>query len=686
MSRMTAVLAAAFFLCLGSNLPAFHGHGGGGGGHMGGGHMGGGHMGGGHMGGGMHHGGFSGGMHHSGGFSGGTIHHGGGFSGGAIHHGGGFSGGTTHHFSAPQQHHIATPQHHFNQGGFNQGGAALGNAGGARHSGQLNMSNHTGHQLQNSPSFMSRHNGAATLSQNHAHLGNSTSVHNRGNNGANALASRHAGHQGAAGLGNSNGNRVTHHTVQSGQSFASRHHGNGSTIGNSGGVNHNHGAQSNLAGRHNGGQGVASIADRGARHQGVGVGNHHLQAGAIGANAGRHVHNVNANHFWNGVGRGVGHNLAGFHGHHHGGGVGGNNGGNGNGHHHHGGYYGGNFRNNRLWFGFGTGFWPYYAWNYRPFWGGYGRFGFGFGGLGFGGYGYPGWGFGSYGLNGYGMGYGLGGYGLGYGGYGGYGLGYGNYGYNSYCSYMPGYSIYGNNYGYGYSPYASSGYYGSNGYGSNYSGYGNAPLTTGNPADGLQVPGSPVTMAQINPNVPAGTDPNAAVRAQSADDDFAGQGEAEFKDGNYEKAAKHWRHALLDDPKNGVLVMLLSQSLFASGKYDEAAGAAQQGMLLMEEKDWGVVVVNYKEIYPKIGDYTTQLRALEKARKEKPDNPALRFLLGYHYAFLGYPTEAMAELDKTISLAPQDEIAVKLKESLEAKVKKTATKDAPVEVVPKKPN
>jgi hypothetical protein len=27
MSRMTAVLAAAFFLCLGSNLPAFHGHG-----------------------------------------------------------------------------------------------------------------------------------------------------------------------------------------------------------------------------------------------------------------------------------------------------------------------------------------------------------------------------------------------------------------------------------------------------------------------------------------------------------------------------------------------------------------------------------------------------------------------------------------------------------------------------------
>lgn len=192
-------------------------------------------------------------------------------------------------------------------------------------------------------------------------------------------------------------------------------------------------------------------------------------------------------------------------------------------------------------------------------------------------------------------------------------------------------------------------------------------------------------MAQIDPSTPAGVDPNTTVRAQSADDNFASQGEAEFKDGNYEKAAKNWRHALLDDPKNGVLVMLLSQSLFASGKYDEAAGAAQQGMLLMEEKDWGVVVANYKEIYPKIGDYTTQLRSLEKARKEKPDNPALRFLLGYHYAYLGYPTEAMVELDKTISLAPQDEIAVKLKDLLEAKVKKTTTKEVPAAPVPNDP-
>lgn len=194
---------------------------------------------------------------------------------------------------------------------------------------------------------------------------------------------------------------------------------------------------------------------------------------------------------------------------------------------------------------------------------------------------------------------------------------------------------------------------------------------------------APVQVAQADPNL-------ATVRAQTpdGDQDFGAAGEAEFKAGNYEKAVKTWRHAVLDDPKNGVLVMMLGQGLFASGKFDEAAGATQQGMLLLKEEDWGVVVSNYRELYSKIGDYTTQLRALEKARKDKPEDPALRFLLGFHYAYLGFPNEAVKELDKAISLAPQDELAGRLKDVLDAKLKKapgkksTVTDSLPVPPVP----
>ena len=330
------------------------------------------------------------------------------------------------------------------------------------------------------------------------------------------------------------------------------------------------------------------------------------------------------------------------------------------------GYYGNNFRHNRVWFGVGSGFWPYYAWNYRPFWGGgWGggyRYGWGWGrpwrfGLG--------WGYPLFGLGyGWGGGYGLGGYG--YGGYG-YGDGFGGYGYNSCCMYTPGYSTYSNGYSYAPSSY-----------------YGNSPASTAYSVDNTPPAEEPVQLAQADPSL-------ATVRAQTPDSDldFGAAGEAEFKGGNYEKAVKNWRHAVLDDPKNGVLVMMLSQGLFASGKFDEAAGATQQGMLLLKEEDWGVVIANYRELYAKVGDYTTQLRALEKARKDKPEDPALRFLLGFHYAYLGFPNEAVKELDKAIALAPQDELAGRLKEVLDAKLKKasgnskSAVKDSvPVPPVP----
>lgn len=144
--------------------------------------------------------------------------------------------------------------------------------------------------------------------------------------------------------------------------------------------------------------------------------------------------------------------------------------------------------------------------------------------------------------------------------------------------------------------------------------------------------------------------------------DFARQGEAAFKAGNYAKAARAWRHAALDDPQNGTLVMMLAQALFATSNYDEAAGATQQGMLLLPEDKWNVVVGHYQELYTKVGDYTTQLRSLEDARKAKPDDPALRFLLGYHYGYLGYPDRAVKELDKGLELAAKDELAQKLRD------------------------
>ena len=46
---------------------------------------------------------------------------------------------------------------------------------------------------------------------------------------------------------------------------------------------------------------------------------------------------------------------------------------------------------------------------------------------------------------------------------------------------------------------------------------------------------------------------------------------------------------------------------------------------------------------------------------ENPKDPAQRFLLAYHYAYLGYPQPAVAQLDKVVELEPRDEIAAQLR-------------------------
>ena len=167
------------------------------------------------------------------------------------------------------------------------------------------------------------------------------------------------------------------------------------------------------------------------------------------------------------------------------------------------------------------------------------------------------------------------------------------------------------------------------------------------------------TTAAVAPNAP----PNEQLENSL---DYAGQGEIAFREGKYEQAVQDWRHALVDDPQNGAIVLLLSQALFAAGQHVEAAGALQAALSMLPEDKWGTVVFHYKELYPNIQNYTDQLRAVEKLGDANPDLPASHLLLGYHFGYLGYPREAVKELKKTLESSPKDEIARKLHDTFSA--------------------
>jgi tetratricopeptide (TPR) repeat protein len=220
----------------------------------------------------------------------------------------------------------------------------------------------------------------------------------------------------------------------------------------------------------------------------------------------------------------------------------------------------------------------------------------------------------------------------------GYGSPFGFWGY-------PGYGFYG--FGYPWFWYGLGGY--GYGYGRGY-GYGN---------NGYYQPVNQFAVAQQGQQMPQAGGGDAT--------EFASAGEAAFKAGDYQMAVKEWRHALVEAPNNGALVLLLAQGLFATGQYDEAAGAVQHAIQTLPQDKWGLVVANYTELYKSNTDFTNQLRALEAA-VEKQSTPANQFLLGYQYGYLGYSKQAVRELDKGLKLAPKDDIARKLRAVFAAKL------------------
>ena len=83
-----------------------------------------------------------------------------------------------------------------------------------------------------------------------------------------------------------------------------------------------------------------------------------------------------------------------------------------------------------------------------------------------------------------------------------------------------------------------------------------------------------------------------------------------------------------------------------------------------------------------MGDYTSQLKALEAAVKQQQNDPALRFLLGFHYGYLNYPQQAVRELGKAIQLEGRDPAARRLHDLFAAKIGATDVGPVPQSETP----
>ena len=161
----------------------------------------------------------------------------------------------------------------------------------------------------------------------------------------------------------------------------------------------------------------------------------------------------------------------------------------------------------------------------------------------------------------------------------------------------------------------------------------------------------------------------AAVSAES----FDRQGDRAFRARDYITALRDWQHAVVDDPKNGGLAIKLGLAMFALESYREAAGSTQQALTLLPEEKWEEAFNDYRKLYASPADYANQLKTLAKASADKPNDPALRFLLGLHYGYSGRVADAARELDKLVQLQPRDQLGRKLRDVIAGKTRKNST-------------
>jgi tetratricopeptide (TPR) repeat protein len=155
----------------------------------------------------------------------------------------------------------------------------------------------------------------------------------------------------------------------------------------------------------------------------------------------------------------------------------------------------------------------------------------------------------------------------------------------------------------------------------------------------------------------------ANAASEPAGDRFAG-GQTAFRNGDYYRAIDEWSKECAAGAPNPVLLLVLGQAYFAAEKYSEAAAATQAALRALPEDRWSIVISNRGELYDDPRVYNFQVHQLAEAVEEHPRDPALRFLLGYHYTYVGYPHAALEQLEHAVRLDQRDDLTAELRDTL----------------------
>jgi tetratricopeptide (TPR) repeat protein len=138
------------------------------------------------------------------------------------------------------------------------------------------------------------------------------------------------------------------------------------------------------------------------------------------------------------------------------------------------------------------------------------------------------------------------------------------------------------------------------------------------------------------------------------------QSRAAFLKADYAGALALADQALAKLPSDATIHEFRALSLFALGRYDEAAATLYAVLSVGPGWDWTTL----SGLYPSVEVYTEQLRALEAEVKRAPSKAPPRFVLAYHYLTTSNTDAALAQYREILKLQPGDKLSAQLAQRL----------------------
>ncbi len=178
------------------------------------------------------------------------------------------------------------------------------------------------------------------------------------------------------------------------------------------------------------------------------------------------------------------------------------------------------------------------------------------------------------------------------------------------------------------------------------------PLLARPPFDPAPFDPAPFDPAPLGPGAPGGDGLGPVLPPDQA----LAEASRTFRRGDSQGALTLIEQVPPQAPKRPLAELLKSHALFAIGEFEESANALRIALAQLPPQKWGLIMKSFRDYYPNTDRYTEQLRALEAFVAREPRSAAGRFLLGYHYGYLGYAPEAAAELHQVLLLSPGDNL------------------------------